>query len=113
MSHPVGDTTGTPPRPPICLSVDHAHTNDVVTSDDRGLISLCKIGDGKTGMVRQWKGHAHEAWIAIFGSQQDTVLSGEFIYSVRHLKIIYLHIIILFIYCSCLACGVHVHVEGN
>ncbi len=61
---------------PISLSVDHAH-NAIVTSDSNGLITMGRVDNYKMGVVKQWKGHEHEAWIAVFGHDTNTILTGN------------------------------------
>ena len=59
----------------ICLSVDHSH-GSVITSDNKGQLTLLKIENKDLNVVKKWQGHSQEAWIAAFGHDTNTVLSG-------------------------------------
>ena len=59
----------------LCLSID-VQPHNIVISDSAGQITL--IDSGTMSMVRQWKGHTYEAWVATFDTQnKETMLSGE------------------------------------
>ena len=61
----------------LCLSIDVQHSSNeaVVISDSAGCIDL--IDSRVMGVVRQWKGHAYEAWVATFDNwNNEIILSG-------------------------------------
>lgn len=58
----------------VCLSVDLYQNDTLVASDTRGCVTLMSVDT--MSVVRQWKGHAHEAWVATFCHSRDVILSG-------------------------------------
>ncbi|KAG1676724.1 Diphthine methyltransferase [Nymphon striatum] len=56
------------------------HNNDpsIIVSDSKGFLSLCKVNaSGSPEIIRKWKGHDAECWIAAFDySNPDIMYSG-------------------------------------
>lgn len=58
----------------LCLSIDVQYSS-VVISDSAGCISL--IDSEVMDVIRQWRGHAYEAWVATFDNWNNhIILSG-------------------------------------